>query len=263
MRPSWPLATVLALAVCTLAIVTARVAAAHDEVERDQHAPWEPPPPDAQDWDWIRLTSGEWLKGDLERLRERRIDFDSDELGLLELDWDDIAELRSPRNYIYAFEDREVLTGPGVVRDGVVRVRTGDGVVERPRTELLSVVAGGERERDYWDGKLSIALSQRSGNTDQVEGTGYAYLRRASAFMRARLDYNGAYGEVDGSETVNNHRATGKLDLFLSRRAYVTPVSVEIREDVRTGGSVVHVTADHDNVKIGEERRLKSGYFRT
>ena len=66
---------------------------------------WRPPPPDENAWDWIRLNSGEWLGGTIEGLRDRNLEFDSDELGLQKLDWTDVAELRSPRTLTYRFDN--------------------------------------------------------------------------------------------------------------------------------------------------------------
>ena len=33
-----------------------------------QNKPWAPPPPPPDKFDWIQLTSGEWLKGELKRI---------------------------------------------------------------------------------------------------------------------------------------------------------------------------------------------------
>ena len=41
--------------------------------------------------DWLRLTSGEWLRGKIEYLDRQTLVFDSEELDELKLDWDDVA----------------------------------------------------------------------------------------------------------------------------------------------------------------------------
>ena len=46
-------------------------------------------PPQSKKWDWIHLNSGEWLKGEIKYMRERKIKFDSDELGDLSIDLSD------------------------------------------------------------------------------------------------------------------------------------------------------------------------------
>ena len=40
-------------------------------------------PPVDETFDWIQLTSGEWLKGELKVLYNYKLEFDSDELDLL------------------------------------------------------------------------------------------------------------------------------------------------------------------------------------
>jgi hypothetical protein len=223
-------AALAAIVGCALVPVAPVASWAH-EGDPDPHGAWQPPLPEDDDWDWIRVTSGEWLKGDLERLRRESLEFDSDELGHVTLDWEDVAELRSPRIYYYVFEGREVLRGSSRLRDGVLKVRTADGVEERPAESLVSIVTGGEREIDYWDGKLSLGLTQRSGNTNQTELSGFANLRRASPFWRFRIEYLGSIGTVEGVENVNNHRATTSVDYFVANRFYLTPLSVDYFRD--------------------------------
>lgn len=40
-------------------------------------------PPEDNKFDWIQLTSDEWLKGDLKALYDYKLEFDSDNLELL------------------------------------------------------------------------------------------------------------------------------------------------------------------------------------
>ena len=53
------------------------------EKNTSQNKPWAPPPPPPDEFDWIQLTSGEWLKGDFKVMYDYVIEFDSDELDLL------------------------------------------------------------------------------------------------------------------------------------------------------------------------------------
>jgi len=48
-----------------------------------------------KNFDWIQLTSGEWLKGDLKVFYTDSLDFESEELDLLTFDWMDIQQIRS------------------------------------------------------------------------------------------------------------------------------------------------------------------------
>ena len=47
---------------------------------------WESSKPTVTDFDWVQLTSGEWLKGELISMYEDSVEFDSDEFDEDE-DW--------------------------------------------------------------------------------------------------------------------------------------------------------------------------------
>ena len=190
-----------------------------------------PPVYDRKKYDWVRLTSGEWLKGDVLSMRNDKFEFDSDEMDEQEFDWEDIAELRSSRKYTYVLNDRTSLIGTVLITDKevVISVNGEDRVLKR--ADLMSIVPAGERERDRWDGKMSLGLAFRRGNTNQTDLTYQAFVRRRDALTRVRLDLNGAIGEVEGEQTVNNHRTTFKIDLFVSPRFYITPLSFFLYHD--------------------------------
>ena len=57
---------------------------------------WKPDTPDFyQEFDWVKTSSGEWLKGDLITMYEEELEFDSDEFGIQVIDLSDVAELYS------------------------------------------------------------------------------------------------------------------------------------------------------------------------
>ena len=55
--------------------------------------------------DWVRLASGEWLRGNIERMRDGSMEFNSDEIKLITYDWKKVRELHSPRANTYNFTD--------------------------------------------------------------------------------------------------------------------------------------------------------------
>ena len=133
---------------------------------------FEPIIPDSTDFDWIRLPSGEWLKGEIIVLRRGSLEFESDELGDLTFDWDDIGVLRSPRENSVLFEGKITATGTLLIRDGVVVVG-GEETKQYDRKLLLSIIPGEPTERNYWSGKFSLGIDNRAGNTNQVDFTSY------------------------------------------------------------------------------------------
>lgn len=98
---------------------------------------WGPPSALPEKFDWIQLTSGEWLKGDLKVLYDKKLEFDSDELDLLELDWEDVKQVRGHKLHSVRFE------GPPVVVVGILKiiddkvfVTTEEKVLEFDRSRL-------------------------------------------------------------------------------------------------------------------------------
>lgn len=182
---------------------------------------WAPPPPSAKEFDWMQMSSGEWLKGELERLRDYRVAFDSDEFDELEVDWDDVAAFYLPRPHGYRVAGR-VLFGTAELRGDVLRIRTADKVEEFKRSELSSIARGGGRELDYWSAKATLSLTARRGNTKQADLTGSSEVRRETAVTRFVTQYAGAFSRVGGKKQANNHRVNTQLDVFLTRTFYLT-----------------------------------------
>jgi hypothetical protein len=57
------------------------------------YRPWKATIPRPKEFDWSQFTSGEWLKGKIKVLYRYKLEFDSDKLGLLELDWEDVENV--------------------------------------------------------------------------------------------------------------------------------------------------------------------------
>ena len=183
---------------------------------------WAPPTPSPKSYDWIRLGSGEWLKGEITRMRDGEMDFDSDELDELTIDWDDIDALRSPRLHTYVFEGRRIHTGTASMSEKRIAVATEEGQVEYRRRQIVAIVSGDQSERNWWSGEFTLGIVARAGNTDSTDLTTQFDMTREAAITRFGLDYNGAYSTQGEVETANNHRANVSFDVYVSRRFYVT-----------------------------------------
>ncbi len=188
---------------------------------------WVPP---EDNFDWIQLKSGEWLKGRLRALQERKLDFASEKLKDLSFDWKDIRQVRSPRTVDVWFVDGEMVSGPITITPDQITVG-GSEARTRPRMELQSLTPGGSRERNYWSGNASIGLTLRAGNTEQIESNAQAHLQRRSPNTRLSVDYIGNLSSVDGVESANNNRVNTEFDLWLTRRFYVITPFAEYYRD--------------------------------
>ena len=196
-----------------------------------QSQEWHPAGPSKDMKDWLQLKSGEWLRGNMDLFRDLKLEFDSDELDDLVIDWEDIVAFRTPRDMTFVFLGQRIYTGSASMRDGMIRINTENGVRELPRRDLLSIIEGSARERDFWSAKLNLGVTTRTGNTNQTDFSTRLEIKREATRSRVTLDYRGDFSEVNEEQTVNSHKGSLLFDLFISRMFYVTPFSYEYYSD--------------------------------
>ncbi len=225
---------VIALAGCLLAIPVLAEGESNDEatVQPEWRGPWLPPEPNHAGWDWVRLKSNEWVKGEILLMRNFDLDFDSDEFGIVGLDWDDVLEIRTERVYTLILQDMETShSGTMAMRGNKISVRVGDKIVTFDRSHLLAITPGNYREFNLWSMRASIGIGLRSGNTEQGEYTGRMRLDREGKTTQLHFEYHGAYGSLDNEKNTNNHRARSKFNYFLTRDLFLTPAAFEVFSD--------------------------------
>jgi hypothetical protein len=210
-----------------ISIAVAGMAAAEPSAES---ATWTPPT-SADGPEWIRLETGDWISGEIVLMRDEAIEFENPELGTLRLDWEIIKEFHSARVNTFVLDRRRSHTGTAVMLDGVVRVVMAGETIEIAQADLLAIIPGEPSELNYWSLAAIGGLTLRSGNTDQEEFTIIARLRRENTATRSQVRYITAIGQLDGEATVNNTRLDGFVNLFLSRRFFLTPISASFYFD--------------------------------
>jgi opacity protein-like surface antigen len=194
-------------------------------------ADWEPPEPDEDALDWVKLSSLEWVRGTLELLQHEVLYFDSEEMGNLQFDWPDVIEIRTTRTVTVGFIDGSTASGPITLRDGVLKVRTVDGVKDYDRWQILAMIEGEPKEINYWSFLATANLVTRSGNTSQSDFNAFVRIRRQTTMTQANVEYRGNFGNVDGEETANNTRLDLNGKLFLTRKLFVTPLAIDFTND--------------------------------
>ncbi len=214
-----------------------------DEASKEMQQPdvvdvWDAfaPPSDAE-FDWIQLTSGEWLKGEFKVLYGHVIEFDSDELDLQEFDFEDVKRLRTRgmKSVLIQGEDGRrdtaILRGLLDIKGDQVVLRRSEHEVEVSRDQVISIADGRQRERDYWSGMLSIGVNARGGNTETTDTTVMANLRRRTSASRFTADYLANYSNTGKTETANNQRLSGFYDQFLTAQFYWQVLFAEYYRD--------------------------------
>ncbi|UCF47200.1 MAG: DUF481 domain-containing protein [Myxococcales bacterium] len=181
-------------------------------------------------FDWVQMVSGEWIKGNIDRMRNDTMEFDSDKLDMLYLDFADVALVHSPQVNTYVFDGRISATGPAVITMDKVIVQTAEGTKVFPRSELENIVEG-EREKDWWSMKLRFGLTLNKGNTDQLTYDIMFNTRREDEMTLLDLNYNTSFGQTDGAQNVNRHLGEFLFNVFLGSRWWVTPAFGQLFND--------------------------------
>ena len=214
---------------------------------------WVPP---VDGYDWIQLKSGEWLRGQIKAMQQRQLEFDSEELNDLTFDWKDIRQVRSAHTLDLLFMDGKKAAGPVTITPAEVAVGGAEPRVFS-RDQLQSLTPGGSKELNYWSGMLSVGLTVRAGNTEQLEYNAQARLQRRTPATRFSLDYIGNISSINGVENANNNRVNSEFDLWLSRRFYLILPQIEYYQDpfqnlkarVTAGGGAGYDLVDHPNLE--------------
>lgn len=191
---------------------------------------WKPSPPMPDKFDWVQMTSGEWLKGEIIAMYNKILEFDSKEFDDQSLDWGDIQEIRSAQTCQVRFFDDTIATGKILIEGDTIQV-IGVQTVERESSHVLSISSGKPKERNHWAGKVSAGLNIRTGNTEQAEFSGKATLIRRTPQSRINLDYLGNFSETDSISIADNQRLNANWDRFISNRFYWTPLYGEFFRD--------------------------------
>ena len=203
------------------------------ETKRDPWDAFEPPPDDK--FDWIQMSSGEWFKGELKVMYNFSLEFDSDELDLLELDFDDVERVRTAGEQRVLVEtgcrDTKVLAGKLRMNGERVQLVQGGVTNDIERYQVISIAGGSKRERDNWSGDASLGATVRGGNTETADLTAMFNVRRRTAMSRLSMDYFGNYSAARKVDTANNHRVNGYFDWFLTGRFYWQVLAAEYYRD--------------------------------
>jgi putative salt-induced outer membrane protein YdiY len=193
---------------------------------------WVPPPPPPDDFDWIQLTSGEWLKGELKVLYAKKLEFDSDKLGLLEFKWKDVRQVRGHQIFSVRFEGPVTVVGLLQVTENKVFLAVGKERQEFERNQLIAIAPGEPKEINYWSAKISLGLNVSQGNTDQVQYNSKWNIKRRTSATRLVFDYLGNFSSTEGVETINNQRLNSFFDVFKTRKFFYRPIFGEYYRDL-------------------------------
>ena len=187
--------------------------------------------PPIDEYDWIQLTSDEWLKGELISLYDDELTFESDNLGRLTIDWEDVRILRSHGSLSVKAHGLNPHSGKLLVDEQHILIEDGDKSRKYSRTKLVSITQSAERELDHWSAEATLGFNIRKGNADTIEYNLLLGLERRTPGSRIALDYLGNFNETEGQQIANNHRLNGNWDRFRGNRLFWRPLIVQYYRD--------------------------------
>ena len=201
--------------------------------QKHQAKKWTETYPVSVNADWLQLKSGEWLRGKITILQKDELEFDSDELDDLVIEWKNVKYLKSYEPYSLRFysQGRVSITGAIEVIADKVHVKTDYDDQVFDRSDLQTIASGKETEISLWKSKVTISINVRRGNTDQADFTSKMTAKRRTTNSRLILDYLGNFTQVETTDTINNHRLNQTYDSFLNRNLFWTVVFSEFFRD--------------------------------
>ncbi|TYK65301.1 DUF481 domain-containing protein [Colwellia echini] len=199
---------------------------------------WSPATPVfSQKYDWLKLKSGEWLKGDIISMYDDELEFDSKEFDTHTFDWEDVDELRSRYDKQIRFDSGEVKQGFLIVKEDHVVIISNGKEQHYPLSDLLSITSAADDRKGFWSGKISLGIDIESGNTNQVNYTVSSNIERVTPYTSFNVDYTFNYSKSrvgDVTQVVtNNSRLTAYIDWFYSYRIFFRVFDFEYVQDLQ------------------------------
>lgn len=198
---------------------------------------WKKPTPTFdQKYDWLRLTSDEWFKGDIISLYDDELEFDSKEFDNITFDWEDVAELRSRFDKSIRLTSGEVVEGFLIIKNGEVTILSQGEAKVFPLSELMTITSSAEQRTDLWTGNFNLGIQVSQGNTDKIEYNLTSDLQRRTPLTRFRSDFTYNFSETKNSDdqyitTTDNRRLTSYFDWFYTAKIFFRLVDFEHTSD--------------------------------
>ena len=185
---------------------------------------------DDESYDWIQLTSGEWLKGEIRAMYRNSIEFDSDELDVQEFDWEDISRIRTAKEFSVRIDKTRTRTGRLAMRDEIVTIDDAN-ITRVNQFDLISIAPDETVEFNNWTANVSISSSLRSGNSEERDISLSGVIQKRTSRRRFYFDFLSNYSESNSETTSDDLRFNSFFDTFRTKKVFIRPISFEFFHD--------------------------------
>lgn len=223
---------------------------------------WKKPTPIfSQAFDWLKLTSDEWLKGDIISMYDDELEFDSDEFGVTFFEWEDVSELRSRFDQQIRLADGRIVKGFLIVKGGHLTLISEGTEQQFPLADLLSITSAADKRKELWDAKVSLGIDLNKGNSNQLDYLVTAQAQRRTPYTRLKADFTFNYSEASNdTETkvsVNTRRFNTYLDWFFSADIFFRVLEYENYSDLQQNIKVRHSIGSSLGYHIVNTKRIE------
>lgn len=206
--------------------------------------------------DTLILDSGELLIGELLQIHQEHILFDSDVLGELEIDLEDVAQLTSEQRYQINLDGQGVIEGTISLEKPWLVIQSKHQITVATDA-LIALYPLEELESHPWEQKATLSASFSGGNSHSRDLNGKYQGVRLSALRRTSVDYLVNISASDEQRNTDNHRLTASHDIYRSQRWFLRPIQLElyhaplqnIRLQTQLSPQLGYIALDNDTVR--------------
>ncbi|MBU2899138.1 DUF481 domain-containing protein [Vibrio hepatarius] len=188
--------------------------------------------------DWVKLKSGEVIKGELNgtikkdsNSYKQEIEFDSDDLGDQEIELGDIQELQTAGYFTIRTADGAIYDGYLSIRSNKLYLTNVDQEMSFPVTEVVSIYRGNEKDSEQWDAEFTFGMDMSSGNTDEFTLHGDIDAERNTVESRTQLNASHETKESNDEKTANNSKVSGSYDIYVDNKLFFRPLDLKAEND--------------------------------
>ncbi|MDN3683883.1 hypothetical protein QW180_07155 [Vibrio sinaloensis] len=143
--------------------------------------------------DWLKLKSGEVIKGELTgtvkeeaNSFDQEIEFDSDDLGQQEIEIEDIDILQTASFFTIRTTSGEIFDGYLSIQNQRLYLLNNGQQRSFPVEQVVSIYRGAEEDSGHWETELFLGLDISKGNTDEFFAFWEKLRRKETTLNRER-----------------------------------------------------------------------------